>query len=360
LIGKVSYRAEIDIEGKLMDIPIAYDASLFVPPREARRRVVNKIKRWSAAQGPGLTRLRTWGMWRRSPELAPGDQVLALTGERGAGKTWLLRHLAEQEYRTVPCAVYLDLEARREHLRVADYVQEIEEAIRQVCGGGPALLLLDHVPPQLDEYLKVLEDVVLRPHLAHRRSLVILALVHPAQVCWRAPALRGGEVYALPPFGEPETRAQLGRLERASPTTPALTAPDLLQLSEGLPLLNYLLASRGRAEAYELLLEYWFSRVPPDERHRVRGYLDAVCNLETLEHASIQRMLEVYHHYWFDVPMHLAHAGGVRNVLRKYWLAGPAPDAPGRIVLTGSVRRAAREVLRARNAELAAALEAVA
>ncbi|MGD8623970.1 MAG: AAA family ATPase [Anaerolineae bacterium] len=343
-----------------MEIPIAYDARLFVTPKEARRRVTNKVKRWSAAQAPGLARFRIWGMWRRSPELAPGDQVMALTGERGAGKTWLLRHLAEQEYRTARCALYLDLEERRQNLRVEDYVQGVEERIRKACGADPALLLLDHVPPQLDEHLKVLEDIVLRPHLAHRRSLVIMALAHPAQVCWRAPALRGGQVLALPPFDEAETRAQLRQLEKAGSTTPLPPSPDLLQLSEGLPLLNYLLATRGRSEAYELLLEYWFSRVPADERHRVRGYLDAVCNLETLEHVSIQRMLEVYHHYWFEAPVPLAHAGGVRNVLRKYWLAGPAPDAPGRIILIGSVRRAAQEVLRARNAELASALEAVA
>ncbi len=40
------------------------------------------------------------------PRLSPVNQVLRLAGERGVGKTWLLRHLAEDEELLAPaCSV---------------------------------------------------------------------------------------------------------------------------------------------------------------------------------------------------------------------------------------------------------------
>jgi hypothetical protein len=130
--------------------------------------------------------------------------------------------------------------------------------------------------------------------------------------------------------------------------------------SGGLPLLNYLLVTRDGVESHKALLEHWLSRVPADDRDRVRSCLEAVCILDTLEHAKIQRALEVvqrHHPARWKVPL---HPGDVRNTLRKHWLARPMPDAPGRIVVVDSVRRATQEVLQAQDAELYAALEAIA
>mgnify|MGYP000369939792 CR=1 FL=1 len=109
--------------------------------------------------------------------------------------------------------------------------------------------------------------------------------------------------------------------------------------------------------AFERLLDYWLARVPDTERSLVRSCLDAVCGLEFLEHAAIRRMLEVYEHYYDQPGGYRIHAGGVSNLLRKHWLARPAADAPGRIVLVDSVRRAVREVMGARNASLLAMLQ---
>jgi len=120
----------------------------------------------------------------------------------------------------------------------------------------------------------------------------------------------------------------------------------------GLPLLNYLLATHQRLEAFELLLEHWFSRIPVDDRERVRHYLVAVCLLEALEHGCIQKMLEVYYHYLPDAAGYPAHASGVRNVLQKYWLAQAMPGIPGRIVLVSSVRHAVEELLRIKDKSL--------
>jgi len=183
-----------------VDAGSAYETRLFVPPPpEILARVYAKVEKWdkswqvlrSAAAVPVPSRA---GQARlRGSPLAPGDQVLYLAGECGAGKTWLLRHLADPSGGMPPLTVYLDLDRRAEFTTADGYVQAVEGLIQQQCGKGRAILLLDAVPPVLDEPLRALEDRVLRPHLAQRESLLIMALIHPSLVCWRAPALRGGE-----------------------------------------------------------------------------------------------------------------------------------------------------------------------
>ena len=320
-----------------------YDAALFVVREEVRQRLLARVGAWQTAQqGAGVP---------------AGDQVVILAGERGVGKTWLLRHLAEQDPQVAPLAVYLDLEERLGFSMPEHYVEAVKERIRQRRGGAEAILLLDTVPSQLDESLRALEDAVLRPHLTQRGSLAIMALMHPSQVCWRAPVLRAGERYPLAPFDQAQTREQLQRLGRAGLMTRRVQAATIQRYSGGLPLLNYLLATRARAEAFEALLAHWFSRVPPDERERIRRYLEVVCTLDVLEHAPIRRMLELFCSHCPDVAECPAHPIGVLNLLRKYWLGQPAPGSPGCIILVGSVGRAVRELLKARDADLYAKLE---
>jgi hypothetical protein len=343
-----------------MDIVVPYESDLFVVPKQAHRWALEKVKIWQDAAFGLKPEGDAWTASASGSETAPGDQVLTLVGEHGAGKTWLLRYLAETEHRASSTAVYLDLARRSDYPRPADYVGAIESEVRSKCGDENTMLLLDSVPAHLDEHLRTLEDSILRPHLTHRSSLVMMALVHPSHVCWRAPALRGGQRYDLPPFDESETRDQLQRLTKAMPIQKGMEPSRLQAASGGLPLLSYLLATREQTEAFGLLLEYWFFRIPLDERERVRNYLEAVCVLDVLEHASIQRALEVYAHHKPDAVGFPAHAGGVRNILRKYWLSRPFPDSPGRIVLVESVRRAAEQILETRDAELYSQLRTVA
>jgi hypothetical protein len=208
----------------------------------------------------------------------------------------------------------------------------------------------------LDAYLRALEESVLQAHLAERGALVIMALVHPSRACWRAPALRGGENIWVLPFDPSQTRTQLRGLERAGLARSRLAVSYVQDYSGGLALLNYLLARCEQRHAFELLLDYCFSRIPAHECNRVKSYLEALCVLEVLEHAAIQRVLAVYHRRRPGARLSPTQAGEARNVLRKYWLARSTPDTPGRVVLVESVRRAAREVLKERDAELYAAL----
>jgi hypothetical protein len=333
-----------------MDKALAYEGRLFVTPKEPYQWLLSHLKRWKGAQPSSLTWLARHG-GLQTP-LAPGDHVLGLTGEHGIGKTWLLRYLAEEERRLASQAVYLDLEERSRFSCSEDYVRAVEARIEQQCLDDRVVLLLDAVPPQMDAHLRALEETILRPCLQHRSALVIMALVRPSQSCWRAPALRGGYLLRLEPFDDAATAEQLQKLRKAGYVQVGVEAQALHASSGGLPLLSYLVASRSLAEAAELLLEYWFSPLPSLECACARNYLEAVCLLDSLEQASMQRALEIYYHYTPGAAGFPAHAGGVRNILQKHWLAHPAGQAPGRLVLVESVQRAAREVLKSRDWEM--------
>jgi hypothetical protein len=213
---------------------------------------------------------------------------------------------------------------------------------------GRTILLLDAVPPALDDHLRALEDSVLRPYLAERYSLVIMALAHPSRACWRAPGLRGGDLFWMESFQQPQTNAQLAQLGRAGLCRYGLASAAVQDESGGLPLLSSLLARNDRARAFEYFLDYCLSRVPAKERATVKRYLEAVCVLEVLEHARVDRALEAYYRQLPDTAGPLPSASEVRSALREHWFARSAPDVPGRIVLVESVGRAAREVLKVR------------
>lgn len=332
-----------------MDVALAYDGRLFVTPKEPYQWLLSNLKRWRGARSSALAWLARYGGLPGEPSLAPGDQVLTLVGEHGIGKTWLLRHLAEEERRVSLPAVYLDLEERYQFPCPEDYVQAVDQQIERQCLEEHLVLLLDAVPPQMDGHLRFLEETILRPCLRRRSALVIMALVRPSQSCWRAPALRGGRLFQLGPFDHAATCEQLQRLRQAGHVQVDTETRVLQASSGGLPLLTYLIATRPLAEAAQLLLDYWFSPLPGGERASARNYLEAVCLLDSLEQASIQRALEVYYHFAPGALGFPAHAGGVRNVLQKHWLARPDWRAPGRLLLVEGVQRAARQVLQARD-----------
>jgi hypothetical protein len=334
-------------------ITLDYEPNLFVAPPQAQHWVSSMVNRWQENQGQEPAR-RGLGQ-RRAPASSSG-QVLRLIGERGVGKTWLLRHLARDSGQVCPQAVYLDLAERTALPTPEEYVAAVRDAVCRQSGGKRALLLLDTVPVLLDDHLRHLEDEILKPHVTLHGSLVIMALVHPSRACWRAPALRGGDGCRVLPFEQAETHAQLQQLAGMGLARHGLDAPAIQDSSGGLPLLNYLLSGWERQQAFELMLDYCFSSVPPENRAQVRIYLEAVCVLEVLEHAAIDRALHVYYRLHPHIQGHPAPASEVRNTLREYWLARSAPDLPGRTILVESVRRATREVLKARDAKLYAAM----
>jgi hypothetical protein len=325
------------------DVSAAYDGRLFVAQTEEHSWVVAKIRQWQAQQGVG-DQMRPLG----APQV---DQVLRLVGEHGIGKTWLLSHLAaDKEVEGV--ALYLDLERRHNYREPEAFANTTLAQIKLRPGRGPSVLLLDSVPLLLDPHLRALEDLVLRPQLAQHGSMVIMALSHPSRDCWRIPALRGGATRWLEPFDQGQTGAQLGKLAEAGMVRHRMEVSAMQDYSGGLPLLNYLLALWGKEQAYEYLMEHVLSRVPMDSRRQVRGYLDAVCVLEVLEHEPVEKAVRLYARRRPEGNGMPARADQVRSLLRQHWLARPSAGTPGRLVLVESVRRAAKEVFRTQDAEL--------
>jgi hypothetical protein len=255
-----------------------------------------------------------------------------------------------------PAALYLDLLKRKEYVQPEGFVRAVQQHVDSRFGSQSAILMLDTVPAHLDEHLRLLEDLVLRPHLSQRGSKVIMALSHPSHDAWRAAILRGGKTLRLQPFGQLETRDQLRRLEEMGKARAHLNAASVQDRSGGLPLLNFLLSQYGQGQAFERFLEHVFAQIPVSARGTVRSHLEAICVLEYLDHASIQRALQVYHQCGIGAGTTIPHAGHVLNVLREFCLAQASPGVPGRVVLVESVRRAAREVLQARDPNLYVAM----
>jgi hypothetical protein len=335
---------------------LAYDDRLYVPRKKAQRWIQSRVQTWQSLDqeggiGPRIQRLQTPGA-----QLSPGDRVLQLSGERGVGKTWLLRHLADCGGELAAHTVYLDLERRVDHDEPQGFVQAMQAKLSGGPGAGRAILIVDSVPSELDDHLRAMEEEILKPRLAQRGAMVIMALNHPSRACWRTPALRAGASYWLPAFELPQTRVQLRGLDQAHLIRHRRNAPDLHHGSSGLPLLNYLLARWEPEEAYGRLLDHCLASVPAGERSHLRSYLEAVCVLEVLEHTSVDRVLKLHHHYHPHASGFPAHAGTVRGLLRINSLAQAAPGFPGRFVLAGSIRRAARGIMNARDPELYAAM----
>ena len=201
-----------------------YDPNLFVSPALAYQRVLDELQKW---QGGYRNRpVQTGDGWpeRHGPRPKPEAHVLRVAGEHGVGKTWLLRHLAEKEALVAPAALYLDLLKRKQYGQPEGFVRAVQQQIDSRFGSWPAVLLLDTVPSHLDEHLRLLEDLVLRPHLSQRGSMLIMALSHPSHDGWRAAILRGGETVRLQPFGQPETRDQCANPRNAPSDGPPGTS----------------------------------------------------------------------------------------------------------------------------------------
>jgi hypothetical protein len=179
-----------------------------------------------------------------------------------------------------------------------------------------------------------------------RRVAVIAALINPHRVY--SPSLQSAEQCSLSAFDEAMTDQQMicfrqnGLLEETYPDS-----RSLLEDSKGIPMLNYLLSTRERGEAFSQFLAYCVTDIPLDDRIILQEYLNMVCMLPELDNASIRTMVGIYaKHCSSEIncsPFKL------RNLLMFY---GLATDIFGKCIINESVRYAAQEVLKADNPTL--------
>lgn len=336
-----------------------YTPELFVQPAKIYAWLLSEIAKWAHMRPDAVPRQRSGRVRYLGSRWIPDGQVLSLVGERGAGKTWLLRHLAHSEPQLLGLATYIDLATRHAFSEPHSFVRFLQGRIQGQRRDGRSVLLLDNVPPEMDNHLRAVETAILKPQLEEHGCFVIMVLADPGRVCWLTPTLRGGEVGQLAPFSASQTREQLNRLGQMGAVRNGIRPSQIYRASRGLPLLTYLLATHSHGRSFELLLDYWLEGMSKDEHGQMRILLQAICTLEVLEHAKVQAALDLYRLRRPDAGDNQAHPAQVRNLVR-HGLARSVPQSPGRVTLVPSVRRAAAGMLQDYDPELYTALQAMA
>ena len=245
-------------------------------------------------------------------------------GQRGAGKSWLLREI-EYQLMTSKADVlplYLDLADYAEQpfeVAVRDRIWKVHQAVAHTIGPvdvglqatddleqltmwlladvkqmpGVLVLLLDHVEDADKALLEGLENYLLRPLIHDPRVLLVLA-GRGRQYIWKSPILRiRSQECNLHRFEPSETQEQL---EKQVPQ-PTPLAGEIQQLSGGYPWSNYILGINrdDRIAALEqcitVLIGDWLTVPAPPVR---RTYLEALCVLRAFSDAMIPLMLTTY------------------------------------------------------------------
>ncbi len=308
-----------------------YSPALFVNRKEAIDLVVEKVRNISAG----------------NPER---KRVIVFWGYRGAGKTWLLRHLAETVLPPISgvCAVYVDLRDFKDKPAedaVRDIIGKILEALQRARGETPLpldqdapcltralentnlvlVLLVDFVYEAAPELLHLLEKHVLGPLVVNPQVVIVMAGRGQANP-WRSPTLRlQAEDRELKPFAQPDyTEAQLRKQRPAV----AGHAMDIHSATQGYPLANVVIPypldkakPAQMREMIDLLLEPIHN---PDGSWPVeRQYLEALCVLRTFDEERIPALLNAY-------GPSLAPAGG--------WTLVKASEILRRLIKTSLVR----------------------
>ena len=294
-------------------------------------------------------------------------RAITFIGERGTGKTWLLRHLQTllSELKDI-IVLFLDLRDyesddhpsivariirqvnratggsdRALGVELPEMSRKLTEHLKDVLSTRILVLLLDHVHESDWDLLAMLEDYLLGPLITMPRVLIVMTgrgWLYP----WKTPELRlKAEFVTLRPFREEDTEAQVERQVRE----PRATPEKVYQLSDGNPLANYLIAYYGVPEGLNKVIEGLLEPVPPEHRQKVRKYLEALCVLRAFDEERIPVMLAVY--YGDDTYRNwtYAQARRVRQELTRWAFARWDPEQGG-YVLDKTVRKLVEEYLK--------------
>ena len=274
---------------------IEYDDSLFVNRDNERDLIKARIE-----------------ALRQDHAASDTKRVVVFTGERGTGKSWLLKKI-ESEVKKLPDTIvfFIDLDVRKsmaimcaeiyECLQSTALHREAKTEARKACGelikylrarDAPErlfVILIDHVFESWDQ-LGMLEDFLLTKLVKHFGVLVVMAgrgQLYP----WKTEVLRfQQEFYPLKSFDRQSVQQQLQRLEQKQ-KIPAPASPDpVFQLSKGNPWVNYLVA-KNMARPIEALDMALNDMIPsPDERRSI----EALCVLRVFDEERIPPLVVAY------------------------------------------------------------------
>ncbi len=251
----------------------------------------------------------------------PDKRTIAFMGERGIGKSWLLKHISytieKNSKNTILFKLNLADYANVDPvLAVLDALKKFRDCfpnLNQTIGSGtPAeasrrtleevreqikkqilVVLVDHVYESDWKLLAGLEDYLLGPLAIEPNTLIILC-GRGREYPWKTPELRlKAEFKYLEPLSETETAEQL---KKQISEDVASHAKDIFESTGGNPLGNYLLGKEADPKAgLDAIINATLEMIPNQEkRQEIRKYLEALCVLRAFDEERIPLMLAAY------------------------------------------------------------------
>jgi hypothetical protein len=292
-------------------------------------------------------------------------RTIAFSGERGTGKTWLLRHLVEEIQKISDVRVYfLDLKPdstiegiikdfRNGVLGLetalgktpAEMSRQVMQELRALLYKQVLVILVDQAYESDWKLLSELEEYLLGPLAVEPRVLIVMAGRGRAYP-WKTPELRlYAEFRKLGPF--PELAQTAEQLKKQVSPEAAARAEEIHKLSGGNPFANFYL---GKGQSIDSVISYILDVIPAENRHKAREYLEALCVLQVFDEERIPTMLAAYYGNSSYLGWSYAPAREVRDLLVKAAFARWNEDQGG-YMLDSQTRRLVENYLRTKQLE---------
>lgn len=287
-------------------------------------------------------------------------RTIAFSGERGTGKTWLLKHLAKaiesevQNTRVYFLDIKSDLTAYRALEDFRGHVLGSEnglaktpaEASRQVLLELRVLfstqflvLLVDQAYESDWKLLGEIEEYLLGPLAIEPRVFIVMAGRGRAYP-WKTPELRlYAEFRKLGPF--PDVKQTAEQIAKQAPEAKERVS-EIHELSGGNPLANYYLAKGASLDA---VITYILEVIPREAQARARQYVEALCVLRAFDEERIPAILAAYYDDAAYLRWQYAQTRLVRDLLVKSAFARWNEDAGG-FVLDSQTQRLVENYLK--------------
>jgi hypothetical protein len=284
------------------------------------------------------------------------ERTLVVTGERGVGKSWLIRgveeHLKSGQIKHLePFALDLSAYARFDPtIAVFDALKKLLSVVSAEpqetdLGATPAevsrrvmtqvnrflerhklVVILNHVYEADWKLLESIEDYLLAPLAIHPNVLIIL-VGRGRPYPWHTPELRPRPEYIeVKKFDLPQTETQL---TLAGSTK---NADQIYEQSEGNALANRLLADENVPQAIQSYLNDLLYPISEAEQQELRANLEALCVLRVFDEDHIPFLLAAYHDEGAFLKWSYADARQVRERLVRSKLAYWNPERNGYMI----------------------------